>query len=1021
MKNQSDKSDEIEINAGGINLKCVIDSGASVNIISSALWENLKSQKIKCKSEKSNKKLYAYGSDSPLEVVGKFSCEVYIQNQSKMKSAQAEFYVVRGNGVSLLGKATAIELGVLKLGIYSVNEDIKGKYCDIFKGVGKLENFKLKLHINSDVEPVAQRMYRIPFTLREKVERKLDELESQDIIEKVNDQTPWVSPVIVVPKPNGDIRLCVDMREANKAIVRERHPIPTVDEILYKMNGGEWFSKMDLRYGFHQLELEEKSREITTFVTHKGLYRYKRLMFGINAAPEKYQQVISQVFHDIEGVQNISDDIVVFGRTRQEHDQRLKSVLDRIREKKLTLNAEKCEFGMDKITFMGHVLSKNGIGPTSDRVKDIVNATEPTNGSEVKSFLGLVNFSARYIPNLATISEPLRQLTKKNQPFRWGKEQKESFQTLKQSLAEEKTLGYFKLNADKTQLITDASNVGLGAVLVQEHHGETKVVCYASRSLTETEKKYSTTEKEGLAVVWACEKFHLYLYGINFELLTDHKPLESLYDMKTTQNARIQRWMLKLLPYSYKIKYMPGKQNIADALSRLVVKNKTEFSEIRNVAEEYVRFTATERTPKALTTREIEEASKTDFDLSEVRKCLIQAKWNKSTMGTYFPIRNELCQIGYLLLRGTRIIIPEALRAKCIELAHEGHLGIVGTKQMLRSKVWWPSMDRDVEKYVKSCHGCQITGQFPNPEPLEPTSLPNGPWQYLAIDLLGPLPSGHSVLVVIDYYSRYYEIEITKDTSSEKMIDSLENIFLRHGLPLCIRSDNGPQFTSAKFEQYLRDIDVKHLRTTPLYPAANGEVERQNRSLMKRIRIAQAESRDWKQEVRKYLMAYRTKPHTVTGVSPAELLFKRKLRTKIPEVTSYEAEENVVLDGEIRDRDMIMKHKNKVYIDEKRNACESDLTTGDSVLVKQQYTDKMTTPYIPTPYKLVEKNGNQCVVQSPEGVNYRRNTTHVKKYNEVQTESESETPKSIPETDNVVTRPVRERKPPAKLNDYVVG
>ena len=300
------------------------------------------------------------------------------------------------------------------------------------------------------MEPVAQQMYRIPFTLRDKVDKKLQELESQDIIEKVNSPTPWVSPVIVVPKPNGDIRLCVDMRVANKAINRERHPIPTVDEILYQMNGGEVFTKLDMNQGFHRIELED-SHEITTFVTHKGLYRYKRLMFRINAAPEKYQQVVSQVFHDIEGVQNISDDIVVFGSSKEEHNKRLKLKLDRIREKMLTLNKDKCEFSMDKITFMGHVLSKNGIGPTSERVKDILNATEPKNASEVKSFLGLVNFSARYIPNLATLSEPLRKLTKKNEPFRWNKEQQDSFQKLKNSLSANDTLGYFRLGAEKTQ------------------------------------------------------------------------------------------------------------------------------------------------------------------------------------------------------------------------------------------------------------------------------------------------------------------------------------------------------------------------------------------------------------------------------------------------------------------------------------------------------------------------------------------------------------------------------------------
>ncbi|CAG2198053.1 unnamed protein product [Mytilus edulis] len=308
--------------------------------------------------------------------------------------------------------------------------------------------------------------------------------------------------------------------------------------------------------------------------------------------------------------------------------------------------------------------------------------------------------------------------------------------------------------------------------------------------------------------------------------------------------------------YNYQIKYLPGKQNIADALSRLVAINKTEFKE-RNVAEEFVRFCAQEGTPKALTTKEIEKEAKVDTELSEVRNSLQQAKWNQSVMSAYYPVKNELSVIGYLVMRGRRIIIPKTLQAKCLQLAHEGHLEIVGTIQMLRSKVWWPNMDKDVEKYVKSCHGCQITSQFSHPEPLEPIKLPTGPWQYLAIDLLGPLPSGHFVFVVIDYYSRYYEIDITKDTSSEKMIDSLENMLLRHGLPLSIRSDNGPEFTSKLFKRYLEDIDVKHVRNTPLYPAANGEVERQNRSLMKRIRIAQADAMDWKRELRKYIMEFK--------------------------------------------------------------------------------------------------------------------------------------------------------------------
>jgi hypothetical protein len=230
--NEKDSNENIEIKVGGVELSVIIDSGASVNVISNAVWEKLKENKIKCKSEKSDKKLYAYGSKTPLSVMGKFSCNVCLKSRDQRQNSDADFYVVDGNNPSLLGKNTAVELGVLKLGINVILENINDEYKDLFQGVGKLENFKLKLHIDSGVEPVAQQMYRIPFTLRDKVDKKLQELESQDIIEKVNSPTPWVSPVIVVPKPNGDIRLCVDMRVANKAINRERHPIPTVNEIL---------------------------------------------------------------------------------------------------------------------------------------------------------------------------------------------------------------------------------------------------------------------------------------------------------------------------------------------------------------------------------------------------------------------------------------------------------------------------------------------------------------------------------------------------------------------------------------------------------------------------------------------------------------------------------------------------------------------------------------------------------------------------------------------------------------------
>lgn len=396
-----------------------------------------------------------------------------------------------------------------------------------------------------------------------------------------------------------------------------------------------------------------------------------------------------------------------------------------------------------------------------------------------------------------------------------------------------------------------------------------------------------------------------------------------------------------------------------------------------------------------MSTREVEEVSKRDEELVRIRRFIKEGEWEKSCVD-YFPFRDEFCSIGYLVLRGSRIVIPRSLRKQCVQLAHQGHLGIVGTKQQLRTKVWWPGMDKEVEKYVKSCHGCQITSAYPKPEPISPTPLPTGPWQELAIDLLGPLTSGQYVLVVVDYFSRYYEIEITKDITSEKIIDALEGMFCRHGIPYQITPDNGPQFKSKLFEDYLTDNCIKHRAVTPLHPAANGEVERQNRSLMKRIRIAQAESKDWKKEIRKYLFAYRTTPHSTTGVSPAELMFRRKLRTKLPQVENLQ--ENV-FDEEMRDKDVYSKYRNKLYVDEKRGAVDCDLEPGDSVLLKKAVKDKMDTPYHAEPYTLVQKTGNSCVVESPEGVTLKRNSEFVKKYHCNQEPGTSESDVSdIPET-----------------------
>ena len=365
-----------------------------------------------------------------------------------------------------------------------------------------------------------------PFGLREKIEQKLEELVNHDIIEPVEGPTPWVNPVVIIPKPSGDIRLCVDMRRANQAIVRERHPIPTVDDVLYQLNGSTIFSKLNL-----------------------------------------------------------------------------------------------------------------------------------------------------------------------NCPFEWGTEQQSAFDALKNSLANAETLAYFDSNAEETKLITDASPVGLGAVLTQVQGGCERVVAYASRSLTDVERRYSLTEKEALGLVWGCERFHVYLYGVEFTLLTDHKPLEVMYSTNSRNSARVERWVLRLQPYRFKVQYVPGKQNIADPLSRL---GKGRGVCVNGDAEEFIRFVAEASTPADMSVWEVEEESWVDPEVSQLRQCITTGEWDNAPP-QYKAVRNELSVLGKLVLRGPRLLIPEKLRDRVVDLAHEGHQGLTKTKQRLRSKVWWAGIDRQVE------------------------------------------------------------------------------------------------------------------------------------------------------------------------------------------------------------------------------------------------------------------------------------------------------------------------------------
>ncbi|XP_060808134.1 uncharacterized protein LOC132903569 [Amyelois transitella] len=471
---QIDGDDTIVCTLGGVNIDMLIDSGSKCNIINDATWENLKSLNIIVKNQVKSpqKNFVAYGSQNPLTVLGAFDSSIVISNGCKLD--EETFYVVKGGTKNLLGKDTAIKLGVLRvgLGINMVNTKFP-----------KFKDVKITIPIDETIKPVSQPCRRIPVPLESKINDKIQELLDADIIEPVNGPSDWVSPLVPVLKENGDARVCLDMRQANKAIIREKHPLPTMEQLLPKFRNAKMFSKLDIKNAFHQIELSEDCRYITTFICNRGLFRYKRLMFGISCAPEIFQKTLEKILLPCEGVVNFIDDIVVFG-SDSEHGERLKKLLQVLKDNNVILNEGKCTFSVRQIQFLGHQLSCNGVKPLDKYVSLIQSFREPKVIEEVQSFLGLVNYVGKWIPHLATLTDPLRELLRlklskgANISSHWQSKQSKAFAMLKKALNNIHTLGYYNPQ-DRTQVFADASPVGLGAVLVQHGVQGPRIIAYA--------------------------------------------------------------------------------------------------------------------------------------------------------------------------------------------------------------------------------------------------------------------------------------------------------------------------------------------------------------------------------------------------------------------------------------------------------------------------------------------------------------------------------------------------------------
>lgn len=746
-------------------------------------------------------------------------------------------------------------------------------------------------------------------------------------------------------------------------------------------------------------------------------------MFGVSCAPELYQKVMETIVVGLEGVLVYLDDVVVVGSTQAEHDKRLSDLLQRFKEYNLLLNWDKCQFNVETLEFLGHELSVEGVRPVKSRVAAIGDFREPANTAELRSFLGLITYVGRFIPDLATKTDPLRALLRSGRTFEWTKVQQEAFDDIKHAVMNIENLGFFDPR-DPTMLVADASPTGLGAVLLQEDsRGVKRVIAYASKALTDLERKYFQTEREALALVWAVDRFRLYLQGVKFKLVTDCKPLEFLFSPRSKPCLRIERWVLRLQSYSYRVVYEPGITNIADALSRLC---STKADDFDVDGEQHISLVTKSTGLEAVTVEEIRLETQKDQTIKEVIEAMNGGEWTELAR-PFRPYESELCQVSSILLRGERLIVPVSLQARILDLGHEGHPGIEVMKRRLRQKVWWPGLDKATERLVKSCKECTLVSALSPPEPMARTKMPDKPWVHIAADFMGPLPSGHNLLVLVDYFSRFVEVIVMKEITAKLTVEALHQTFCRYGIPESIRCDNGPQFVSEALQEFCKEHGVELRKTTPYWPQANGEVERANRDLKKRLQISQESSQvDWKWDLRMYLLMYNSTPHSTTGVAPSALMFGRVLRDKLPTLPNV----GMKVGEGVHDRDWERKLKGAEYADNRRNAKPSGIQKGDTVVAKRMLKEnKLATNFSPEEFTVVERTGPDCTIKSNATDKvFHRNVAHLKPLTTKASNDESSEaalPESLGQHDDespeAELRPRRNTKQPEYLKDYSIS
>ncbi|XP_062501692.1 uncharacterized protein K02A2.6-like [Corticium candelabrum] len=919
-----------------INKKAVqmeVDTGASVSIVSESTYKKLWKRQELPGLRRPQVRLHTY-SGEPLTVLGELDVRVRTQNQI----ATLPLIVVRNDGPNLLGRNwmkslvlpwhEMLQKGHIKsIGTETSCTELLKRFDGVFEeGIGELKGTMAAVKVK---EGSAARFFKprpVPYAYRAKVEHELKRLEAEGIIEPVRFAN-WAAPIVPILKADGSIRICGDYRlTVNQVAETEKYPLPRVEDIFASLAGGQTFTKLDLSHAYQQVKLEEQSKQYLVINTHLGLFQYNRLPFGVAAAPAIFQRIMDCLLQGIPGTVVYLDDILITGRSQEEHLRNLEAVLSRLAGARIRLERQKCSFLKREIQYLGHRIDSKGIYPTDEKVQAVRAAPEPTDVGQLRAYLGLINYYGRFLPGLAKTLAPLYKLLRQGMNWRWGEEEKTAFRCSKAALQSDKLLVHYDPRIPLS-LACDASPVGIGAVLSHQYpDGGERPIAYASRSLTKAEQGYAQIDREALSVVFGVKRFRQYVFGHQFTIFTDHKPLLTLLGenrgVPAMCSGRVQRWSLMLSSYQYTMTYRPGSLNSnADGLSRLPSSGVPDEEE-EPVEAVLALQTLSSSSTKPITAVQIRRGTERDPVLSQVRQYTLTG-WpsvvERADIRPYFNRRYELSVSGGCVFWGGRVVVPPQTRSSVLEELHVSHPGETRMKGLARSFVWWPGIDKELERVVKGCHTCQVHRKLPALAPLHPWAQADRAWSRLHIDFAGPF-LGQSFLIVVDAYSKWLEVDTMTSTTARVTIKKLQRLFATHGIPEIVVSDNGAAFTSAEFRQFMEGNGIKHIYSAPYHPSSNGLAERAVATFKGAMKRMNSEYGSLESKIDRFLLRYRITPHATTGEPPALLLLGRMPRSRLdllrPDLAAYtyKKQEQQRNDHDKRSRDRTFEVGQLVYV-----------------------------------------------------------------------------------------------------------